>query len=129
MKKRCTTCNKTWNSIIEFIKDPDITLTGYQAGVKDIDLGDLAFRHFCGHSFTIPIQVVSYALNGPIYEEKNTKTFECPGNCVSGKRFRPCLTDAECTYVSKIVEYVYCAKKQIRVRSQNRCRENHSEPQ
>jgi hypothetical protein len=126
MKKRCTICNKTWTSIREFIDDPDITLIGYQAGAKDINLGGLAFKHLCGHSFTIPIQVISYILNGPLYEEKETDSFECPGYCLSGKRFRPCLTNAECAYVRKMIQNIQCIKNHIHTKNQDRCKQTES---
>ena len=99
-------CYHTWNSITDFVKDPDIYIVGYQVNFENLEVGKFFFTHSCGATLTYPVEIFSSLYNGPIYEERKTGSDECPGYCLYKAELKVCPAKCKCAYVREVIQII-----------------------
>jgi hypothetical protein len=106
MFKKCSKCGMEWNSIEEFLSDPDVVLTGYQVHFEDLKTGLLLFNHNCGTTLGLTVDNFTHLYNGEIFTECMAGTEHCPELCFNKRNLNPCSQKCECTYVREILQII-----------------------
>ncbi|MBI5373976.1 MAG: hypothetical protein HZA77_00965 [Candidatus Schekmanbacteria bacterium] len=105
--KKCPLCEVVWDSREEFLKDPRVSVIGYQTNFKKLGEGFFLFNHdSCGTSLAIMVDAFHDFYKGPIYEDRATGSEDCPGYCLHQSELRRCPAKCECAYVREIIQIV-----------------------
>jgi len=87
----CPVCQRAWTSLAAFLRDPELTFTGYRACLEDFRSGAYLFSHQCTGTIEVP---VSRSARTRVPGRSLAGTHACPGFCYYETSFRPC--DAMC---------------------------------
>ena len=105
--KVCTMCGEEWADRDAFLADPTITVTGYSAHFKDLELGLFYFNHeSCKTTMALLASLFTDLYDGPVFKERKTGSDECPGYCLQNSETRPCPAECECAYVREVLDKV-----------------------
>jgi hypothetical protein len=107
--KTCTCCQKAWDSRVEFILSPEISLHSYQPAFDKPEKGLLLFNHIaakCGTTLAVPVDEFADMYRGPHYLNLKRDTIKCSGKCLNPKDLGKC--DAKCSmaYVREIMQII-----------------------
>ena len=107
--RTCTFCDSSWSSQKEFLSDPTIDLIGYYPNFQNIQSGFMLFRHSgpCGTTISMYVAEYLHLYDGPIYTEKLTDTFECPGYCLNPSEMRRCSLPCKYAKVREVLAQIY----------------------
>jgi hypothetical protein len=83
----CQVCRRAWTSLAAFLRDPELTLTGYRACLEDFRSGVYLFSHQC--TGTIEVSVSRFARTR-VPGRSLAGTHACPGFCYYETSFLPC---------------------------------------
>jgi hypothetical protein len=114
--KICPCCGKKWQSRAEFLRDPDLTIEGYQANFVELEAGIFLFCHNvneCRTSLAIEAGAFVDLYRGPIFADRFANTDQCSGCCVHSSNLDPCRKQCECAYVREVLQIVKRWPKQI----------------
>jgi len=100
---QCPVCSKKWESVEDFISDPETKIVGYQVNFDNLKLGFLLFDHVCGTTISLQVEEVKHLYDGPIYIERKTLGEECPTYCIKQSELRPCPAKCECAWVREVI--------------------------
>lgn len=104
--KKCNNCGFEWDCRDTFLRDPMITIIGYQANFKRLESGSLYFNHSCKGTLTIPASEFVDLYDGPIFQVKATHTEKCPGYCLYQDELRSCPAECECAYIREVIAII-----------------------
>ena len=105
--KKCTFCRYQWYTREDFLKDPSLDLIGYQVNFENLSLGLFLFNHLsCGTTIGIAAGLFRDLYEGPVYQQRQTATEQCPEYCLREKQLQPCPAECECAYVREIIQTV-----------------------
>jgi hypothetical protein len=105
--KSCSACSGHWLTREDLIADPDITVVGYQAFVRDNVPGLFLFNHRpCGTTLAIPAMAFASLYDGPVYADRLDGSPDCPDYCLTTSNLSPCPLQCECAYVREILQVV-----------------------
>ncbi len=102
----CPSCKFVWSTRAEFLSDPGVDLTAYQASFVDLVAGVFLFRHRCDGLLTLHAGEFTDLYHGPIFAIPLTGSEGCPGYCLRQDELRPCPARCECAYVREILRIV-----------------------
>jgi hypothetical protein len=89
------------------VADLGVELVGYQANLKELELGWFLFNHAeCRTTLSIRSGEFRDLYNGPVFAERRTGSGECPGYCLRPEELGPCKAKCECAYVREIIQIV-----------------------
>ena len=103
--KRCS-CGYAWDNREQFLKDPQITLVGYQASFNALQTGLLLFNHGCGTTLALKVEAFADLYHGPIYQERHKEEEDCPQYCLHADELRPCPVLCDCAFVRDIIQII-----------------------
>ena len=106
MFKKCETCKKVWESYLDFISDPEISLTRYQVNFENLELGLFLFTHSCNNNLSITASAFTTLYHGPVFDEKRTGTDSCPEYCLYEDELGHCPIRCECAYIREVLQIV-----------------------
>ncbi len=75
---RCPSCNRTWVTVAQFLRDPTVRLFRYKACPEDFHRGSYEFSHSCGSSIQVP---VSHFVRSRPHRKSLLGSHACPGLC------------------------------------------------
>ena len=105
--KKCAKCGYVWDTLNNFISDPEIEIIGYQANFKDLELGLFLFNHHhCGTTIAFHAGKFAAMYDGPIFKERHTQQNGCPEYCLNKNMLEPCVVECECAYVREIIQEI-----------------------
>lgn len=104
--KRCTKCAVQWRTRDDFLRDPHISLVGYQVNFKILTAGYMLFNHDCKTTLALPAIVFRDLYDGPVFADNLAGGQECPGHCLYDKDLTPCPAQCECAYVRHILQEI-----------------------
>lgn len=103
--KICNTCSRHWETIIDFIADPEIVLLGYQADFLKQKDGVFLFSHgTCANTLALNVHRFKHLVDGPIFTENKKGRDGCPEYCVHGEELAPCKDICECRWVHDVMQ-------------------------
>lgn len=101
--KICKVCTAAWPSRDQFINDPAVEVIGYQPNFVVLEQGLFLFNHNCGATLSIAVACFADLYEGPIYQQSQQGSKECPGFCLHSSEIKPCPAKCECAYVRNIL--------------------------
>ncbi|NOU36482.1 MAG: hypothetical protein HOO88_06900 [Kiritimatiellaceae bacterium] len=107
--KICTTCSKHWETLEDFLADPELELSGYQVYFEDLKGGLFYFTHLHENCFTtlaIPVKAFTGLSNRPMLASRSDKPVCCPDLCVRKNELDPCPVECECIWVREIMQII-----------------------
>ncbi|UCG05207.1 MAG: hypothetical protein JSV83_14935 [Desulfobacterales bacterium] len=105
--KTCTYCEYPWLSREEFLRDPNITLVGYQVNFEELELGLFLFNHeTCRTTMAIRAGLFKDLYKGPVFKERQTGFEQCPEYCLHQDILDICREKCECAYVREVLQKV-----------------------
>jgi hypothetical protein len=103
----CNTCSQHWETITDFIEDPEIVLLGYQADFLKVKDGVFLFAHgTCTNTLALKVYHFKYLVDGPIFTENKMGRDGCPEYCVHGEQLAPCKNICECRWVRDVMQVI-----------------------
>lgn len=108
--KRCSYCNKIWDSRDVFLSDFEIKLVGYQPHYKNMEEGLFLFNHLvCNSTLSIVSQKFRDLYTGPLYpsnklNDDNLNYDDCPDFCLFKNKMKGCLQQCERAFVSEVIQ-------------------------
>lgn len=108
--KKCTFCNKTWETKESFLKDHNIMLIGYTADFKDIDFGLFYYTHRdanCNTTLGIYAKLFKSLYDGPIYDKIKTGNKDCTKKCLNKYDLEKCPTKCKYAYMREIADIIH----------------------
>lgn len=103
--KTCPSCQTEWATQKDFIDDHSLKLNGYMPNFKQLEDGIFFFTHDVVHCLSTLAVEAALFLNlydGPYYEERMTRSEDCPGYCMDMAELNSCPVKCECAYVREI---------------------------
>ena len=113
--KICPTCSKSWETLQDFLADPELELSGYQVNFADLKGGFFYFSHLhetCGTTLAIPVKDFTGLSNRPMLTSRGTQPDCCLGLCVRRNEIGPCPLECECVWVREIMQIIRTRQKQ-----------------
>ena len=104
--KRCSACGTEWITREDFLKDPELKMTGYQAHFKELTEGMFLFNHSCQATLVIRPGDFTDMYTGPVFKQRATGTKKCPSYCVREHDLSTCPIQCECAYVRDVIQIV-----------------------
>lgn len=107
--KICTTCSKAWETLEDFLSDPEVSLTGYQVYFEDLGGGLLCFTHLHENCFTmlaIPAKEFTKLSSRPFLASHGKQPACCPGLCMRQGALEPCPVECECLWVREVMQVI-----------------------
>ena len=102
--KICPGCNTIWETRQDFLDDPDVKITGYQANFEFLKEGLFFFNHLhCRSTIAVRTGLFHDLYQGPIFRERKTGEDDCPRYCLRKTEMRACPAKCECAYVREIL--------------------------
>lgn len=102
--KICSKCGTRWNSRESFMEDPDISLVGYQANFRELQLGLILFNHGCKTTMAIEAEAFMDLYKGEVFTERMTGGEECPGYCLHKSDLQRCPAKCECVSIREVID-------------------------
>jgi hypothetical protein len=88
----------------EFLSDPEVTLTGYQANFQHLELGLILFNHLsCHTTLGIPVAEFESFDEGPKFQTRWHGDPNCSGNCFQRSNLENCPVECECRWVRDLL--------------------------
>lgn len=103
---QCSLCRWVWETRADFLRDPTVTIVGYQVAFADLAEGFLLFNHSCGTTLARRAGEFRDLYPGPIFAQRATGSDECPGYCLRRDELRACPAQCECAYVREIIQII-----------------------
>ena len=105
--KQCPACGFVWGDREQFLKDPALTLVGYQVNFKQLTAGFFLFNHGCKGA-TLAVKALDFRdfYQGPVFSQCLNGCASCPGLCLHQQDLAPCPERCECSYVREILQIV-----------------------
>lgn len=108
--KTCPNCFKPWETLEEFLADPELELAGYQVNFCDLHGGLFYFTHLiagCGTTMALPVKEFTGLSNRPFLASRGEQPGgKCPGSCVRKGDMSPCPVECECVWVREIMQVI-----------------------
>jgi len=108
--KTCPTCKTIWNTLDEFLSDPELKLAGYQVHPDDLEGGIFFFTHHhegCFTTLAIPITALLSLNDRPLLAKRDEQL--CIGSefCVHQGDLSPRRpVKCECAWVRDILQTI-----------------------
>ena len=102
-------CELAWTDRESFLADPEATLIGYQVDFDELVAGYFLFNHRvadCGTTLAVHAGEFIDFYDGPMFEERLTRTDRCGGHCLQQSDIEPCPSKCECAYVRAVLQVV-----------------------
>jgi hypothetical protein len=108
--KQCTLCAKNWVTREEFLADPHIRISGFQAGLQDVKEGFFLFSHSalgCDTTLSLPVGLFLDMLENPAPIPDGNISYgrgACEGHCKHPGSFETCqaaCANAHCRLVAR----------------------------
>jgi len=112
--KICTTCSKPWNTLEDFLADPEIKLVGYQVHFEELEAGLFFFNHLyenCYTTLAIPVKEFAKLSSRPLFSLRGKQPVCCPELCVRQGALDPCPVACECAWVREVMQTIRNWKK------------------
>ncbi len=105
--KICPGCGKVWQTREDLLRDPQVTIKGYQVNFDHLKMGLFLFDHEkCKTTAALKAAQFTDLYKGPIYEENMAGTDECPEYCLKESNLQPCPNSCECAYVREVLQII-----------------------
>jgi hypothetical protein len=104
--KRCNNCSWVWKDREDFLSDPHIPIIGYTANFKELETGVFLFNHKCKTTIATSSHYFRDLYDGPVFQERLTGSYECPGYCLYQRELGHCIAKCECAYVREIIQII-----------------------
>ena len=105
----------TWPTRESFLRNPALSLMGYQVRFERLETGLFLFDHReCGTTMTLKVYHFAGLYEGPLLATRATGTEACPEYCLREEELRPCDTPCECAYVREVMQIIINWKKHCR---------------
>lgn len=109
MFKQCAMCRQEWISRENFLRDPDITLIGYQADFKNPDNGLYLFNHVkqgCATTLSFHVHEFADLFTGEYFTEDKFQTHSCPGYCLDVNNTEACSAECRNSYPRRLMQII-----------------------
>ncbi len=106
MFKQCPSCCFEWPRRVDFLRDPNLRLIGYQANFNVLAAGIFLFNHDCNGTLAVPAENFMDLYHGPIFKERASEGPQCPGHCLHQEDLSTCPARCECNYVREILQVI-----------------------
>ena len=110
--KICPSCGYVWDTRELFLSDPDLSIIGYQADFRTLEMGLLLFNHRCKSTLAVKAGMFRDLYDGTVYPERKTGSDDCPAYCLNESQLAPCPASCECAYVREIIDRINYWPKQ-----------------
>ena len=107
--KQCPCCQRSWESRDQFLEDPGLELSGYQADLEFLEEGLFYFNHKaegCGSTIVLGVSQFLDLYTGPRYTERLTLLEGCPRYCIDKAQMNRCEAVCECAFVREVLQIV-----------------------
>jgi hypothetical protein len=105
--KQCTACHVSWFSRQDFLRDPAVSLVGYQMFEPELSHGMLLFDHQdCGTTLALKVAAFADLYDGPIFSARLQKSPECPAHCFDVSNLEDCGTECCGNWVRVVLQKV-----------------------
>ncbi len=108
--KSCTNCPVEWQTLDDFLADPELVLAGYQVAFEDLEGGLFYFNHMhsnCGTTLAIPVKEFTGLSNLPFLVPRGVQPGgKCSGSCVRKGDLTPCPLACECVWVREVMHVI-----------------------
>jgi hypothetical protein len=109
MFKRCNSCKVSWETVQDFLDDPDTAIIGYQAHFEDIGQGLFLFNHLaegCCTTMALPVSDFFGLCEGKAYIEIKTGSPECTGGCLDIDNLEACSAFCRFAHVRELAQRI-----------------------
>lgn len=103
---QCTRCGHAWASRDDFLRDPNISLIGYQVSFIELRAGFFLFNHNCFTTLSLRVDQLTDLYDGPIFKDHAERAEHCPEYCLHKRDLRPCPVRCECASVREIIQAI-----------------------
>ncbi len=108
--KTCPNCGVVWETINDFLADPELNQGGYQVNFIDLKGGLFYFTHAvegCGTTLAVPVGQFTTLSTRPLLANRRTKKPEgCSDLCVRRGDISPCPLECECVWVREVMQVI-----------------------
>jgi hypothetical protein len=107
--KLCTNCGTSWPTCADFVADPTLEVTAYQACFEDPEGGVFLLTHgteCCGTTLAIAAGRFRSLYFGPQYTERRTGQSNCPGLCLQEGRLEECEADCDLAWIRSALQHL-----------------------
>lgn len=104
--KTCPRCGRQWQTREAWLRDPQVTLVGYQVNFNDLKAGILLFNHDCRTTLAVKAEEFTDLYQGPMFVQRATGTDACPGHCLHRDNLGPCPAQCECVYIRNVLQQI-----------------------
>jgi len=105
--KACPCCGQAWPTRDDFLEDPELKTVGYQVNLDELQLGLFLLNHQpCMGTLAIQAGDMRDLYDGPVFEERKTRSDECPEYCLYEHELERCPAKCECAYVREVLHLV-----------------------
>ena len=102
--KDCPNCGKIWQGRIDFLTDPDVAISGYQAHLIELRTGLFLFNHSCRATLALQVDDFIDLHDGPVFSSRKAAPADCPRYCLDHTELRPCPVQCDCHFVREIIQ-------------------------
>ena len=109
MFKRCNSCDMTWETVEQFLDDPNTAIIGYQTHFEDIDKGLYLFNHLsagCDTTMALPVTDFFSLFEGAVYIDVKTGSKECTGHCLDISNLETCSAHCRFAFLREIATQI-----------------------
>lgn len=109
MFKECSGCGQHWLDRDEFLRDPMVSLIGYQVNFDNLNTGFFMFNHTkakCLTTLSLHAGLFRDLYHGEVYHERLTGLAKCPGYCLRVSKLLACPEKCECSFVREVMQIV-----------------------
>jgi len=108
--KVCPNCEAVWQTMDDFLADPEMEQAGYQVNFVDLKGGLFYFTHHrdgCGTTLAIPVgKFTSLSARTLLAARGEQPGGKCPGSCVRKGDMDPCPVECECVWVREVMQVI-----------------------
>ncbi|MBZ0266456.1 hypothetical protein K8I28_17495 [bacterium] len=100
-------CKNRWDTLEEFVNDPELLLEGYQAAIPNADKGLLLFTHTrAGCSTTLSLYARDFRVlyDGPHYTDLKYNSDSCQGYCSEKNNLKICTEHCRMNWVRVVLQ-------------------------
>lgn len=102
----CFKCNKVWDNRNQFLSDPEIVISKYQANFVELEAGFFIFKHNCGATLVFPVETFSDLYDGEIFGASLRGSEGCPEYCLNKTNLNVCHQNCECAFVREVLNAI-----------------------
>ncbi len=102
-------CSTRWETLEDFISDPDLVINGYLADFERLEWSLFYFTHMkpdCRSTLAVEAKSFFSLYHGKRHSERRTGKEDCPGYCLDKNELGRCDAFCECAFNREIIQII-----------------------